>query len=73
MKSKNCIGIFIQYCNIYLHINIIHFGYRNEVHSKHENNDGDIDNKYGFEMEYLRNILYEYMMGKQPMVRKSII
>lgn len=23
-------------------------------------------------MEYLRNILYEYMMGKQPMVRDII-
>lgn len=24
-------------------------------------------------MEYLRNILYEYMMGKQPMVSDKII
>lgn len=57
----------------YFYINlcyILYFGYRNEVHSKHGNNDGDNDNKYDFEMEYLRNILYEYMMGKQPMVCK---
>lgn len=48
--------------------------YRNEVHSKSsisiENDDNDKD---GCEMEYLRNILYEYMMGKQPMVSNSII
>lgn len=43
--------------------------FRNEVHSKRKNNDEDGDNeKGGCEMEYLRNILYEYMLGKQPMV-----
>lgn len=43
--------------------------FRNEVHSKRKNNDEDDDNeKGGCEMEYLRNILYEYMLGKQPMV-----
>jgi len=50
---------------------------RNEIHNKHRNNEGDDDdnddnNKDGCEMEYLRNILYEYMMGKQPMVRDTI-
>ncbi|XP_025419297.1 golgin subfamily A member 4-like isoform X2 [Sipha flava] len=48
--------------------------YRNEVHSKHQNIDGDNDNeKGGCEMEYLRNILYEYMMGKQPMVLAKVL
>lgn len=43
--------------------------FRNEVHSKHKNSDENDENeKGGCEMEYLRNILYEYMMGKQPMV-----
>jgi len=47
--------------------------HRNEVHSKHRNIDEDDDNdKGGCEMEYLRNILYEYMMGKQPMVSNWI-
>lgn len=44
--------------------------YRNEVHSKLGNKDQDDNDKDGCEMEYLRNILYEYMMGKQPMVNK---
>lgn len=48
--------------------------FRNEVHSKYQNNDGDDDTeKGGCEMEYLRNILYEYMMGKQPMVIEYIM
>lgn len=52
--------------------------YRNEVHNKHRNNEGDdddndVNNKDGCEMEYLRNILYEYMMGKQPMVLAKVL
>ncbi|CAI6367484.1 unnamed protein product [Macrosiphum euphorbiae] len=52
--------------------------YRNEIHNKHRNNEGDDDdnednNKDGCEMEYLRNILYEYMMGKQPMVLAKVL
>lgn len=47
--------------------------YRNEVHIKHKSDEvDDDDDKGGCEMEYLRNILYEYMMGKQPMVSKKI-
>ncbi|XP_008181437.1 golgin subfamily A member 4 isoform X2 [Acyrthosiphon pisum] len=50
----------------------------NEIHNKHRNNEGDDDdnddnNKDGCEMEYLRNILYEYMMGKQPMVLAKVL
>ncbi|XP_022172589.1 golgin subfamily A member 4-like isoform X3 [Myzus persicae] len=51
--------------------------YRNEIHNKHRNNEGDDNdddnNKDGCEMEYLRNILYEYMMGKQPMVLAKVL
>ncbi|XP_027838699.2 golgin subfamily A member 4-like isoform X1 [Aphis gossypii] len=52
--------------------------YRNEVHNKNRNNEGDdddndVNNKDGCEMEYLRNILYEYMMGKQPMVLAKVL
>jgi len=47
--------------------------YRNEVHSKHRNIDEDDDDKSACEMEYLRNILYEYMMGKQPMVLAKVL
>ncbi|XP_022172588.1 golgin subfamily A member 4-like isoform X2 [Myzus persicae] len=49
----------------------------NEIHNKHRNNEGDDNdddnNKDGCEMEYLRNILYEYMMGKQPMVLAKVL
>lgn len=48
---------------------------RNEIHNRSnggDDNDNDDNNKDGCEMEYLRNILYEYMMGKQPMVRDII-
>ncbi|KAL4143806.1 hypothetical protein QTP88_006085 [Uroleucon formosanum] len=50
--------------------------YRNEIHNRSnggDDNDNDDNNKDGCEMEYLRNILYEYMMGKQPMVLAKVL
>ncbi|XP_050436098.1 putative leucine-rich repeat-containing protein DDB_G0290503 isoform X2 [Adelges cooleyi] len=48
--------------------------YRNEVHNKLSTNEDDVnDDKCFVEMEYLRNILYEYMMGKQPMVLVKVL
>ncbi|VVC31190.1 GRIP domain, partial [Cinara cedri] len=48
--------------------------YRNEVYNKPRTNDMDDDNnKGGCEMEYLRNVLYEYMMGRQPMVLAKVL
>ncbi|XP_050532846.1 golgin subfamily A member 4 isoform X1 [Daktulosphaira vitifoliae] len=48
--------------------------FRNEFHNKSNTNEEDenIEKSY-VEMEFLRNILYEYMMGKQPMVLAKVL